>query len=70
MKNKLEFVVRVYTPKDPFHPRKTYWEKRRSGELFAQIALFDWALLIGWFEIIPGMPHIWFLVVGFEDDPR
>jgi hypothetical protein len=62
---KKKFVVRVYGPKDPFHKRESYIERRKhSGEIFAHFALGNWAIMFGFFESFDGLDR--FLIVNSE----
>lgn len=58
------FLVRLFGPKDPFHKRKSYFEKRKNGEMFAQISIGEWALMFGIFDVFEGMNR--FLIVNSD----
>ena len=42
---KRKFTIRIYTPRDPFHKRESFYEKRKNGEAFLQLAFCDWAIM-------------------------
>lgn len=42
---KRKFVIRIYTPSDPFHKRELFYEKHKNGEAFLQITFGDWAIM-------------------------
>lgn len=43
----MKFIIRVYTPNDPFHARKTYFQGRTNGEWYLHIAFFGWEVMLG-----------------------
>lgn len=66
---KRKFVIRVYTPKDPFHKRSSFWEKDADGEEFLQYALGNWAIMLAWIytEGRPPIPMPFFMWVADPD---
>lgn len=43
----MKFIIRVYTPNDPFHARKTYFQGTTNGEWYLHIAFFGWEVMLG-----------------------
>jgi len=62
---KRKFTIRIYTPGDPFHPRKSFYEKRKNGDTFLQYALGDWAIMFARIDPV-GISMPFFMWVNHE----
>ena len=61
---KLKFVIRIYSPGDPFHKRESFFEKRASGETYLQYTLGNWAVMFALVSPMNGDPMPFFMYVN------
>ncbi len=63
---KRRFIIRIYTPGDPFHKRESFWEKRENGDEFLQYTLGNWAIMFSWIFDIGNEPTPFFMWVNSD----
>ena len=61
-----KFTIRVYTPREVFHERQTYFKRHANGDIWLKLHLLDWAVLFGWSKFSKAMPF--FLLVTRKDN--
>ena len=61
-----KITVRVYTPDEPFHERRSYVVRRPNGDTWVQVYLFGWAVMFGLSKWSTAMPF--FMIVGRKDN--
>lgn len=61
-----KFTIRVYTPQEVFHERRSYFKRHTNGDTWLQIHFLGWGVLFGLSKWSKAMPF--FMIVGRKDN--
>ena len=54
-------TIRVYTPREIFHERRSYFVRRKNGDTWLQLSFHGWAILFGISKYSIAMPFFMFV---------